>query len=115
MSRSGPKTTPIHDSNTGPKTTPTNHGKCERAASPKKSKIFRTRLRAESTNFQNDILKIARRCKLTLKTVVCFNRGGGEGEREGEREGMGERGREREAEGEREGEGEAEGEGEREK
>ena len=25
MSRSGPKTTPIHDSNTGPKTTPINH------------------------------------------------------------------------------------------
>ena len=32
MSRSGPKITPIHDSNTGPKTTPTNHGTCERAS-----------------------------------------------------------------------------------
>ena len=30
MSRSWPKTTPIHDSNTGPKTTPTNHGPREK-------------------------------------------------------------------------------------
>ena len=30
MSRTGPKTTPIHDSNIGPKSTPTNHGTCQR-------------------------------------------------------------------------------------
>ena len=65
MSKSGPKRTPINDSNTGPKTTPTNHGPREKQSEKEqrsphqliKIKIFRTRLQAGiiefSTTFEN--------------------------------------------------------------
>ena len=68
MSISGPKTTPIHNSNIGPKTTPTNHGTRERQrqgaafatrkdTSASKIKIIRARLWAESSNSQTTFLK----------------------------------------------------------
>ena len=89
MSRTGPKTTPIHDSNIGPKSTPTNHGTCQRErqraafatrkdTSASKKKIFRTRLRAESSNFQTTFLKNftkvktdVENCRLLQHTLLC--------------------------------------------